>query len=43
MSHRSFTSSFLPEQELVNRLVARDTENDIKLNGNFTDATGMNR
>jgi uncharacterized protein YllA (UPF0747 family) len=29
---------FLPEQELINRLVARDTKNEIKLNGNFTDA-----
>jgi bacillithiol biosynthesis cysteine-adding enzyme BshC len=29
---------FLSEQELVNRLVARETKNEIKLNGNFTDA-----
>jgi bacillithiol biosynthesis cysteine-adding enzyme BshC len=29
---------FLPEQELANRLVARETKNEIKLNGNFTDA-----
>ena len=29
---------FLPEQELISRLVARDTKNEIKLNGNFTDA-----
>ena len=29
---------FLPEQELMNRLVARETKNEIKLNGNFTDA-----
>jgi bacillithiol biosynthesis cysteine-adding enzyme BshC len=29
---------FKPEQELVNYLVARETKNSIKLNGNFTDA-----
>jgi len=29
---------FLPEQELINRLVARETKNEIKLNGNFTEA-----
>ena len=29
---------FLPEQELINRLVARETKNEIKLNGNLTDA-----
>ncbi len=29
---------FLPEQELVNRLVTRETKNEIKLNGNFTEA-----
>jgi len=29
---------FLPEQDLINRLVARETKNEIKLNGNFTDA-----
>jgi len=29
---------FLSEQELVNRLVARETKNEIKLNGNFSDA-----
>lgn len=29
---------FLPEQELINKLVARETKNEIKLNGNFTDA-----
>jgi bacillithiol biosynthesis cysteine-adding enzyme BshC len=29
---------FLPEQELVNKLVARETKNEIKLNGNFTEA-----
>jgi len=29
---------FLPEQELMNRLVARETKNEIKLNGNFTEA-----
>jgi bacillithiol synthase len=29
---------FLPEQELMNRLVARESSNDIKLNGNFTSA-----
>ncbi len=29
---------FLPEQELLNRLVARETKNEIKLNGNFSDA-----
>jgi len=29
---------FLPEQELINRLVARETKNEIKLNGNLTEA-----
>jgi bacillithiol biosynthesis cysteine-adding enzyme BshC len=29
---------FLPEQELMNRLVARESRNEIKLNGNFTSA-----
>lgn len=29
---------FLEEQEIMNRLVARETKNEIKLNGNFTDA-----
>jgi bacillithiol biosynthesis cysteine-adding enzyme BshC len=29
---------FLSEQELVSRLVSRETKNEIKLNGNFTDA-----
>lgn len=29
---------FLPEQELMNSLVARETKNEIRLNGNFTDA-----
>ena len=29
---------FLPEQELVNRLVARDTKNKLKLNGTYTNA-----
>jgi bacillithiol biosynthesis cysteine-adding enzyme BshC len=29
---------FLPEQELVNKLVARDSKNSIKLNGSFSDA-----
>jgi len=29
---------FLSEQELMNRLVARETKNEIKLNGNFTEA-----
>jgi len=29
---------FLPEQELMNRLVSRETKNQIKLNGNFTAA-----
>jgi bacillithiol biosynthesis cysteine-adding enzyme BshC len=29
---------FLPEQELVNRLVTRETKNEIKLNGNLTEA-----
>ena len=29
---------FLPEQELMNKLVARETKNAIKLNGNFTEA-----
>jgi bacillithiol biosynthesis cysteine-adding enzyme BshC len=29
---------FLPEQELINRLVSRETTNEIKLNGNFTEA-----
>jgi len=28
---------FLPEQELINKLVTRETKNEIKLNGNFTD------
>ncbi len=29
---------FLPEQELMNKLVARETKNEIRLNGNFTEA-----
>jgi uncharacterized protein YllA (UPF0747 family) len=29
---------FLPEQELMNKLVVRETKNEIKLNGNFTEA-----
>jgi bacillithiol biosynthesis cysteine-adding enzyme BshC len=29
---------FLPEHELINRLVARETKNEIKLNGDFTNA-----
>ena len=29
---------FLPEQELMNTLVARESRNEIKLNGNFTNA-----
>ena len=29
---------FLPEEELLNRLVARETKNEIRLNGNFTEA-----
>jgi bacillithiol synthase len=29
---------FLPERELLNKLVARETKNEIKLNGNFTEA-----
>jgi bacillithiol synthase len=29
---------FLPEQELMNRLVARESTNEIKLNGDFTSA-----
>jgi bacillithiol biosynthesis cysteine-adding enzyme BshC len=29
---------FLPEQELVNKLVARDSKNKIKLNGSYSDA-----
>jgi len=29
---------FKPEQELINKLVVRETKNEIKLNGNFTDA-----
>ena len=29
---------FLTEQEIVNKLVARESKNEIKLNGNFTDA-----
>jgi len=29
---------FLSEQELIKKLVARETRNEIKLNGNFTDA-----
>ncbi len=32
---------FLPEQELMNRLVARETKNEIKLNGNFTEADNL--
>jgi hypothetical protein len=28
---------FLPEQELMNKLVARETKNEIKINGNFTE------
>ena len=40
ISKLSFTSEdfFLPEEELIRRLVARQTKNEIKLNGNFTDA-----
>jgi bacillithiol biosynthesis cysteine-adding enzyme BshC len=33
----SIEDFFLPEEELVNRLVARETKNEIKLNGNFTE------
>ncbi len=29
---------FLPEQDLMNRLVTRETKNEIKLNGNLTEA-----
>ncbi|MFI5187589.1 MAG: bacillithiol biosynthesis cysteine-adding enzyme BshC [Chitinophagales bacterium] len=29
---------FLPEQELMTRLVSRETKNEIQLNGNFTEA-----
>jgi bacillithiol synthase len=29
---------FSPEQELMNKLVTRETKNEIKLNGNFTEA-----
>ena len=29
---------FLTEQDLISKLVARETQNEIKLNGNFTDA-----
>jgi bacillithiol biosynthesis cysteine-adding enzyme BshC len=29
---------FLPEEQLINRLVAKETENEIKLNGNLSDA-----
>ncbi len=29
---------FLPEREVMNRLVSRETKNEIKLNGNFTEA-----
>ena len=29
---------FLPEQDLINRFVARESKNEIKLNGNLTDA-----
>jgi bacillithiol biosynthesis cysteine-adding enzyme BshC len=32
---------FLPEQELVNRLVARETDKKLKLNGTFTEAEQM--
>jgi bacillithiol synthase len=32
---------FLPEQELMNRLVARESTNAIKLNGNFTSAENL--
>lgn len=28
----------MSEQELINKLVSRETKNEIKLNGNFTDA-----
>jgi len=34
----SIEDFFLPEQELMNRLVARESRNEIKLNGNFTSA-----
>jgi uncharacterized protein YllA (UPF0747 family) len=29
---------FLPEEELINRLVARESKNEVRLNGNFTEA-----
>lgn len=32
---------FSTEQELMNKLVARETKNEIKLNGNFTDADNL--
>ena len=32
---------FLPEQELVNRLVARESKNNIKLNGSLTNAENV--
>lgn len=32
---------FLPEQELINRLVIKESKNEIKLNGNFTDAENI--
>jgi bacillithiol biosynthesis cysteine-adding enzyme BshC len=40
ISKLGFTAEdfFLPEQELMNKLVARETKNEIKLNGNFTEA-----
>jgi bacillithiol biosynthesis cysteine-adding enzyme BshC len=40
ISKLGFTSEnfFLTEQDLMNKLVARETKNEIKLNGNFTEA-----
>jgi len=40
ISKLGFTAEdfFQPEQELMNRIVARESTNDIKLNGNFTSA-----
>jgi bacillithiol synthase len=40
ISNLGFTADdfFLPEKELLNRLVTRETKNEIKLNGSFTDA-----
>ena len=34
----SIEDFFLPEQELMNKLVLKETKNEIRLNGNFTDA-----